>query len=90
MGCGLSNSSLRLVDKHLASRPTGTSPVIFQNHTYTLPDASDGWEGYCAKRHLFRTDNGWGPTIGTEAQLDGNSSGVAIHEWIDKMTLTVW
>ena len=34
--------------------------------------------------------NGWGPTIGTEAQLDGNSSGVPIHEWIDKMTLTVW
>jgi hypothetical protein len=60
------------------------------NHTYTYQTlVIDGTPTVLATTYSALY-NGWGPTIGTEIQLDGNSSGAAIHEWIDNMTLTVW
>ena len=60
------------------------------NHTYTYQTLVIDGNATVLNATYSALSNGWGPTIGTEAQLDGNSSGIAIHEWIDNMTLTVW
>ncbi len=60
------------------------------NHTYTYQTLVIDGNPTVLNATYSALSNGWGPTIGTEAQLDGNSSGTAIHEWIDNMTLTVW
>ena len=60
------------------------------NHTYTYQALVIDGNATVLNATYSALNNGWGPTIGTEAQLDGNSSGIAIHEWIDQMTLTVW
>jgi hypothetical protein len=60
------------------------------NHTYTYQTLVVDGQATVLNATYSALSNGWGPTIGTEAQLDGNSSGTPIHEWIDNMTLTVW
>ena len=60
------------------------------NHTYTYQTLVIDGKATTLNATYSALNNGWGPTIGTEVQLDGNSSGIAIHEWIDNMTLTVW
>lgn len=60
------------------------------NHTYTYQTLVIDGNASVLNATYSGLSNGWGPTIGTEVQLDGNSSGIAIHEWIDNMTLTVW
>jgi len=65
-----------------------TTDVAKHNYTYQYL-VIDG-KASALNTTYSALNNGWESTIGTESQLDGNSSGVAIHEWIDKMTLTVW
>jgi len=66
------------------------STVNAANHNYTYQAMVIDGNATVLGTTYSALNNGWGPTIGTEAQLDGNFSGTAIHEWIDKMTLTVW
>jgi hypothetical protein len=66
------------------------STANLTNHTYTYQALVIDGNATVLGATYSALKNGWEPTIGTEAQLDGNSSGLAIHEWIDKMTLTVW
>lgn len=80
--CGWSVNTWHHVQLYL------TTDVASHNYTYQAL-VIDGNATTLAATYSG-LNNGWESTIGTEVQLDGNSSGTAIHEWIDKMTLTVW
>jgi hypothetical protein len=36
------------------------------------------------------TNVGFADNLGFQFQLDNNSSGAAVYEWIDQVTFTVW
>ena len=60
------------------------------NHTYTYVAMVIDGTPYTLNTTYSGSYLNWGNTIGVEIQLDGNSSGTAIHEWVDQWTLTVW
>ena len=45
---------------------------------------------YNINRTFTSNASGWGSNFGVQWQLDENSSGTALNEWVDKVTITVW
>jgi len=55
-----------------------------------LPYVDCGWSAVFFGDDLRRHKCGYEDNLGFQFQLDNNSSGAAVYEWIDQVTFTVW
>lgn len=45
---------------------------------------------YSLNRTFSANPTSWGNNLGVQWQLDENSTGAALNEWVDKVKVTIW
>ena len=59
-------------------------------HTYTYVTLVVDGNAHAVNVTRNAKNLGWSDNLGVQWQLDVNASGEGYHEWVDKVTLTVW
>ena len=47
-------------------------------------------QAHTLNRTFTANPTNWGDNLGVQWQLDENSTGTALNEWVDKVTVTIW